>query len=212
MKLRTLPHKSRSQAMQDIFVYNVLGERSTYIEIGAYKPANKNNTYVLETALEYRGFSLEWNRKWQQAWQECPERRNTICWADALTFDYAAQCDALGLGRHIGYLSCDIEPPTNTLAALKRVIGQGITFDCITFEHDRSNPGFADLLPQNIELQATEFLQQHGYQVAVSDVSANKDPTYIFETWYVRVGIDWPTQSFTDWKNQYLSLNGKGRK
>lgn len=206
MKLHTLPYKSRSQAMQDIFVYNIVGKGGTYIEIGAYKPANKNNTYVLETQLGYRGFSLELNRKWQQAWQECPERRNEICWVDALTFDYAAQCRKLGLSTHIGYLSCDIEPPTNTLAALKRVINQGISFDCITFEHDRCNPGFADLLSLDIERQATEFLASHGYRVAVCDVSANKNPEYIFETWYVRQDLDWPTMTFTEWCHAYHTV------
>lgn len=211
MKLRTLPHKSRSQAMQDIFVYNVVPGSGTYIEIGAYKPASKNNTYVLETELGYQGFSIELNRKWQQAWQECPERRNEVCWVNALTFDYAAQCDRLGMGRHVSYLSCDIEPPTNTLAALKRVVSQGITFDCITFEHDRSNPGFADLLSLDIERQATDFLIQHGYRVAVSDVSANKDPRYVFETWYVRSDLDWPTMTFAEWRHHYFAIDNKGQ-
>jgi hypothetical protein len=207
VKLRALPHKSRSQAMQDIFVYNVVGDQGTYIEIGAYKPAHKNNTYVLETALGYRGFSLELNQKWKQAWDDCPERTNPIFWEDALTFDYAAQCQRQGLPKHLGYLSCDIEPPTNTLAALKRVIEQGLTFDCITFEHDRSNPHFADLLALDIESQATEFLEKHGYTVAVSDVSANKDPAYIFETWYVHQSVVWPNWTFQTWKQQYQALD-----
>lgn len=211
MKLNPLPCKSRSQAMQDIFVYNVLGERSTYIEIGAYKPVHKNNTYVLDANLQYRGFSVELNQRWQQAWQACTERQNPIYWADALTFDYATQCEDLGLGRHLGYLSCDIEPPTNTLAALKRVISQGLSFDCITFEHDKANPEFADLLDQNIEQQATEFLAQHGYQVAVRDVWAGKNQQWLFETWYVSDKIDWPTLDFTEWRNQYQSLYGKGK-
>lgn len=198
--------------MQDIWVYNVLGANSTYIEIGAYKPAHKNNTYVLETGLGYRGFSLELDQRWQQAWAECPERRNPIYWENALTFDYAAQCRTLDLPLHIGYLSCDIEPPTNTLAALQRVIQQGLTFDCITFEHDRSNTGFAHLLALDIESQATDFLVRHGYKVAVSDVAANNNPDYIFETWYVRQDIDWPTMRFRDWKQQYQTTNQRGKK
>ena len=205
MNLRRLPHKSRSQAMQDIFVYNVVGPGGTYIEIGAYKPASKNNTYVLETALGYRGFSVELDQRWQDAWAQCTERRNPIVWADALTFDYAAHCEQMNLPKHISYLSCDIEPPTNTLQALKQVIGQGITFDCITFEHDRSNPGFADLLDLDIEAQATEFLAQHGYRVAVSDVATNKNPDYVFETWYVRQDLPWSTMTFQSWKTLYSS-------
>jgi hypothetical protein len=211
IELRVLAHKSHSQAMQDIFVYNVVSENTTYIEIGAYKPASKNNTYVLETALGYRGFSIELNRKWQQAWLDCPERTNPILWDDALTFDYAAQCEKQGLPKHLGYLSCDIEPPTNTLAALQSIIQQGLSFDCITFEHDRSNPGFTDLLPLDIESQATKFLESHGYRIAVSDVSANKDPTYIFETWYVHESVVWPNWTFQQWKQQYLATD-KGHK
>lgn len=205
IKFRALPHKSRGQVQQDVFVYNVVQDNLTYIEIGAYKPVHKNNTYVLETGLGYRGFSIELNRKWQQAWAECPERKNPIFWEDALTFDYAAQCQRQNLPLHLGYLSCDIEPPTNTLAALKRVIDQGLSFDCITFEHDTSNPGFADLRELDISGQATKFLTEHGYRVAVSDVSTNKDPTYMFETWYVHESIAWPTMTFQEWKQKYLS-------
>ena len=203
MKFKQLPCKSRSQAMQDIFAYNAVRDNPTYIEIGAYKPVHKNNTYVLDANLGYRGFSVELNQRWQQAWQECTERHNPIYWVDALTFDYAAQCQILGLPRHLGYLSCDIEPPNNTLAALKRVISQGLSFDCITFEHDKANPGFAQFLSQDIEQQATDFLAEHGYQLAVRDVWAGKNQEWLFENWYVRADRPWQAMTYTQWRDEY---------
>jgi hypothetical protein len=192
--------KRRAQAHQDAFAYSITGEQGTYIEIGAFKPATKSNTYGLEVNHGWRGFSLELNLKWKQAWDECPERKNPVCWTDALEFDYVAQVQSMGLPRRINYLSCDIEPPNNALSALKRVIGQGIEFDCITFEHDRCNPGFAHLVQDNYEQQAIDFLSQHGYRAVVSDVYAGKNTEYFFETWFVKNDIEYPTMKFEEWK------------
>ena len=192
--------KRRGQAHQDAFAYSIAGGQGTYIEIGAFKPATKNNTYGLEVDHGWRGFSLELNIKWQQAWKECPERKNPVCWTNALEFDYTAQVESMGLPRRINYLSCDIEPPNNTLSALKRVIGQGIEFDCITFEHDRCNPGFAHLVQDNYEQQAIDFLAEHGYRVVVPDVYAGKSTDYFFETWFVKNDIEYPTMKFEEWK------------
>ena len=192
--------KRRGQAHQDAFAYSIAGRQGTYIEIGAFKPATKNNTYGLEVDHGWQGFSLELNIKWQQAWKECPERKNPVCWTNALEFDYIAQVQSMGLPRRINYLSCDIEPPNNTLSALKRVIGQGIEFDCITFEHDRCNPGFAHLVKDNYEQQAIDFLAEHGYRVVVPDVYAGKSTDYFFETWFVKNDIEYPTMKFEEWK------------
>ena len=192
--------------MQDIFAYNIVGENGTYVEIGAYKPEHKNNTYVLETKLGYRGFSIEHNVRWQPMWQECQQRRNPIFWEDALTFDYAAKCKELSLPLRIGYLSCDIEPPMNTLAALHRTIEQGLSFDCVTFEHDRLSPKSARYQHHNIEQQANDFMEAHGYKVAVYDVWAGGDTSCVIETWYVNKDIDHPCLSYRTWQQQYLNI------
>jgi len=192
--------KRRAQAHQDAFAYSIKGDNGTYIEIGAFKPATKSNTYGLEVYHGWKGFSLELNVKWRQAWNECPERHNPVCWTDATTFDYVAQFDSMGMPRRINYLSCDIEPPNNTFTALKRVIEQGIEFDCITFEHDKGNPGFAHLLEHNYEQQAIDFLAKHGYRPVVLDVYAGKNTEWFFETWFVKNDIEYPTMNFEDWK------------
>lgn len=199
MNFPTLDVKTRGQAWQDWFAYSIGGDNATYIEIGAYKPAHKNNTYILEVNKGWKGFSLELNKKWQKAWSECTERTNPIFWENAITFDYVEQLKKQGLPNRISYLSCDIEPPTNTLLALQRVIEQGVEFDCITFEHDNGNPGMQHI-PDHDPL-VREYLAGKGYKVAVSNVYC-KQPDYQFETWFVKNDIDFPEITFDQWKER----------
>lgn len=188
--------KSRSQAFQDIFAATT-AKNNTYIEIGAYKPVHKNNTYNLETVLGWKGYSIELNQKWKVSWNECKERSNSIFWESALDFDHIKALNRTNLPNRLGYLSCDIEPPSNTFAALKRVIDQGIIFDCITFEHDnyvKKKRGDLDY-----DIVAREYLLSRGYKVAVTDVYC-KSPAFPFETWFVYNDIDFETQKFEQWK------------
>lgn len=191
------PFKPRGQSYQDWFAYSVCGNNGTYIEIGAYKPVGKNNTFNLETQEQWRGFSIEFDERLKPLWEVCVERKNPICWGDAMQFNYKAQLESMNLPTRINYLSCDIEPPNNTFTALKKVIEEGIEFDCITYEHDLANPASAGMEDYNII--STEYLISKGYKVAVYGVYA-RDPSYHYETWFVKDDIDFPTISFDQWK------------
>lgn len=185
-------HIPGPQAYQDVFALKT-AKNKTYIEIGAAGPIKYNNTYQLEKA-GWVGFSLELNRKRHAQWFDGCDRKNKIYQADAINFDYLAALKENNLSTHIGYLSCDIEPAENTFAALKRVIEQGITFDCITFEHDRYQ---SDI---DYDPIATEYLLDKGYKVAVSDVYLWKKKPCYFETWYVYNNIDYDIKNFDQWK------------
>jgi hypothetical protein len=191
-----LKSKKRSQSYQEFFAFSIGGPAGTYIEIGANKPVSKSNTYALETDQKWKGFSLELNQKYKAHWNECKERVNPVCWDNAITFDYVAQIEKMKLPMRINYLSCDIEPPENTFAALKRVIEQGVEFDCITYEHDN----YANLAGPDFNIIATEYLESKGYKVAVTDVYASGNTEAIFETWFVRNDIEFPKVSFEQWK------------
>jgi hypothetical protein len=171
--------KSNAQAWQDLFAYGFTGRQGTYIEIGANHPYHSSNTYQLEVNAGWRGISVEYDIALKPYW-DSGERRNRCYFEDAMTFDYAKALQENGLPTHINYLSCDIEPPENTLKALKQVIGQGITFDCITFEHDYYTAGGV------VDKQATDFLIQNGYKVAVFNVYPISNPGQYFETWFVK--------------------------
>lgn len=195
--MNKLPFKSRSQAVQDVFAYKICGANDSYIEIGANKPIGKNNTYQLESKLGYTGFSIEFNQKYLSAWQES-DRKNKIYIADAITFDYNAAIKECNMNKEVGYLSCDIEPPSKTFAALQRVIEQGIKFKCITFEHD------AYQSTENYDAIARDFLQSNDYKVAVENVYVKQQKEKIFETWFVHNSIDFEKMDYQDWRNKFL--------
>lgn len=184
--------KSKSQAGQDIFVASLFGKNGTYIEVGGSTPISKNNTFNLETTMDYKGFSIELNTAHKKEWEECQARKNKIYWGDAINFDYVSALKENGMGIHNTYLSCDIEPPENTFKALQNIIHQGLSFDCITYEHEKYSHG------NEYEIKSREFLEKHGYKVAVYDVYS-KTKNRIFETWFVKDDIDFKPISFSEW-------------
>lgn len=191
-----------SQFKQDQFALQV-ARHKTYIEIGAAYPRKINNTFLLEQQ-GWKGFHVELNESHKNSWEDDKERNNKIYWDNAITFDYLKAITENKLDTHIGYLSVDTEPPENTFAALKRVIEQGITFDCITFEHDKYQARI------DIDAEVTEYLQKYGYKVAVENVYRWKkfrtDPNKpkvnkkcYLETWYVNNEIEFKKIDYDNW-------------
>ena len=180
-----------SQVGQDVFALETANHKS-YIEIGAADPYKLSNTLLLEEN-GWAGFSIELNSKFKEEWLN--RRQNECYYQDAVNFKYQ------NIKRY-GYLSCDINPPELTLAAMKNIINQGISFDCITFEHDeywREERGFIKTIDE-----ATEFLESKGYKIAVNNVFAmrRRKSWYgecHFETWYVNNDIQFDTIEYRDW-------------
>jgi hypothetical protein len=185
--------ESKSQALQDVFVSQLVTENKTYIEIGGYHPVKWSNTYNLEMT-GWRGISIELNVEYKKLWTTHLERKNKIYWEDACHFDYTKALAENNLPMHIGYLSCDIEPPENTFAALQQVISQGITFDCITYEHDN----YASKKDWNSI--ASEYLIKHNYKAVVHDVYPGNKKRKKFETWFVKNNIEFESTTFEQWK------------
>jgi hypothetical protein len=195
--------KSFSQSYQDIFALKY-SKNKTYIEIGANHPIDFNNSYNLEIQ-GWKGFSIEFNEQLKHYWDNQKDRKNKIYWQDATNFDYISALKEHNLSTHMGYLSCDIEPPANTFKALRQVIEQGITFDCITFEHDKYQnlKKFKDTT--DYEPIVTEYLQNKGYKVAVKNVYPNGKRKKIYETWFVNQEITVETFQYDDWK-RYIGV------
>ena len=197
-----------SQLFQDIFAIST-AKNKTYIEIGAWKPEKYSNTYLLELN-GWKGFSLELDKiSKKPLWDNHTKRKNNIYWEDAITFDYIKALNENNMPNHIGYLSVDIEPPENTFAALQKVLEQGITVDCITFEHDKY---YADV---DYDPIVTEYLKNKGYSVAVKDVyrhrkyriegQKNKISKKCFmETWFVHNSLKSSEQTYDGWLKQNI--------
>ena len=200
-KLPIFKSGKTSQCWQDIFAYNICGQNGTYIEIGGSWPKKNSNTYSLELYGGYKGFSIEFDKDFYfDSWKNS-ERKNKVYWNDAILFDYKSILTDNNMFMHVNYLSCDIEPPENTFKALTKVINDGITFDVITFEHDRYNSKI------DFDVIARNFLLDNGYKVAVNDVY-HKNKNMIFETWFVNNNIDFSETTFELWKNDNILKNG----
>lgn len=128
-----------SQSGQDLFALSSLPEAKrlgTYLEIGSYLPFKNNNTALLEMH-GWSGISVEKLNEVVTVFNK--ERKNKATCADALTLDYESICKPFHL--HFNYCSIDIDPAVNSYFVLKRIIESGVTFDSLTFEHDKYRDG-----------------------------------------------------------------------
>ena len=85
----------------------------------------------------------------------------------------------------------------NTFKILKKIIKSGISFDYISFEHDKYNEG-------NIyEKLALEFLSKNNYKVAIKDVYSRNKKQKIYETWFVNNKINFIEVNYSEWRKPF---------
>ena len=193
-----------SQAGQDLFAYELFGNNGTYIDIGAGEPQIGNNCYMLEVQKKWKGFSVEYGDSSQKKrdalklrWKQYPERKNSIYWNDAISFDYKKGLVKNNLKEEIDFLSCDIDPQKNTFLALKKVLIDGVRPKYIAFETDyyKEKIDYSNL--------ALNFLKPYGYKIGVKNVFSNLKKKKIFETWYVREKLNFQTIDYKEWVKRF---------
>ena len=167
-----------SQAYQDLFVLSMLNGKKNgkYVEIGSNDPQFLSNTFLLETAFGWRGFSVEIDRQMCELFRGDMARTNTCYEADATVFDYKTAIENEKWKDRIDYLSIDCEPPTVTFNALQQFPFDDYRVSVITFEHDLYKDG------TDIRQKSREFLWDKGYVMVCSDVCNGGNP---YEDWYV---------------------------
>ena len=173
--------KNYSQVWQDIFALVVTNAKvdGTFIEVGGAVPFVGNNTWLLEDGYNWRGFSIELEHHLCEEWKGL--RPNTKLYeADAMKFDYVKAVDDLGLPREIDYLSFDLEPPHNTLEALRNFPFDELQFKCVTYEHDMYRQ-WGD------EYGHREIFEKHGYDLVGEDIM---NGPCTMEEWYIHESVD----------------------
>jgi len=186
-----------SQACQDLFVIEMLeGKRGGfYIEIGGADPFTSNNTFLLENAYEWKGFSLEFDAALSERYNLF--RRNKCFNADATTYDYLKKINDFQFPEQIDYLSVDIDPADNTYAALLKCPFETHRFSVITYEHDRYSIG-----PKYMELSRV-FLTSKGYKLVIGNVLCfGRD----FEDWWVDPNVI-PDRLWKKYENQNINFS-----
>lgn len=163
---------SLSQAGQDKFAYERIGNSGTFLDIGC-GDQNGSNTLALER-IGRTGVLVELDKK-RAAW--CRRNRRTCLFEqDALTMDWTILRD-----RQFDYLSLDIDDtkgePSKIVQVLTSLLDAGFMFRVMTIEHDRYRIG------DETRNQVRDICIAHGYKLAVGDVAHKGNE---FEDWWVR--------------------------
>ena len=186
-----------SQSGQDQFAYNLSGLNGFYLEIGAHHPIINSNTFKLEKDCNWKGLSIEYDKSYKVDWDKCIDRKNEVIWDDAFNIDFSLLAQQKNFPNKINYLSCDIEPASNTFKILKKIIKSGISFDYISFEHDKYNEGSI------YEKLALEFLSKNDYKVAIKDVYSRNKKQKIYETWFVNNKTNFIEVNYSEWRKTF---------
>jgi len=190
-----------SQSGQDQFAFNLSGYDGHYLEIGAHHPIINSNTYKLETHCNWKGLSIENDISFKKSWDSCQERKNKVIWNDAFSIDYSEIIKINNFSNKFNYLSCDIEPPENTFKILEKIISSKLSFDFISFEHDKYNVG------DKYEKLSVDFLRDNNYNIAVRDVYSRNKINKIYETWFVNDKINFEEITYSLWKSRFYKNN-----
>ena len=153
--------KFYSQIMQDLWVCETLQYKreGTFVDLGCRGPiAHGNNTYALESQLDWRGISVDNEKAYIDLWQKSDRDESGAYCLDAVQADYESLFVDNNMPEIIDYLSIDLEPPPLTLQALYKIPFDKYKFRCITFETD----AYRDF---GTEEPSREFLKEKGYRL-----------------------------------------------
>jgi len=176
--------KYNGQAEQDKFVCNVLKDKTNgfFIEVGSNHPIEINNTYVLESSLNWKGIMFEWQQRQFEKLYKLHRPSSEYVFGDAQQHNYGEIFKTYNVPQIIDYLQLDIDPPHKTLNVLKSLDKQVMDdykFSTITFEHDYCHT--KNLIPRN---ESREILKNRGYYLVFGDI-ANGAHFRPYEDWYV---------------------------
>jgi hypothetical protein len=180
----------QSQALQDLFVITVLKQKrdGVFVEIGSNHPVTHNNTYLLESAYNWRGLMIEYDRGFEAMYKQL--RPNSIYRIqDARTVPYRDILDTNGYPREIDYLQIDLDVDNkstiDTLQLLDATVFDKYTFASVTFEHDIYRGDF-----YNTRGLSREIFARRGYELVFPDVAVFwQGKNQPFEDWYVHPSL-----------------------
>jgi len=171
--------KNYSQVYQDIFVLSMLDGKTngSFLEIGASKPFERNNTALLESNFNWHGISIEIDTEVSNEYKK--ERPNIIhINENALNVNYEDILNQNFKTKEIDYLQLDIEPAKNTYECMLKIPFDDYKFAVITYEHDY----YIDVTRSYRE-KSREYLKSKGYVLVANDISPEGKST--FEDWWV---------------------------
>jgi hypothetical protein len=172
----------RGQVHQDEFVLKILKEKRNgyFIELGSSDPISINNSYLLETAYNWKGIMIDIKDVFLTDYKK--HRPNSIhVINDATQIDYKNLLETHNTPFDIDYLQIDLEVDDDstikTLEKLDAEIFDNYKFATVTFEHDTYNDYDMDT-----RIRSRDIFKKRGYVRVFDDVNIDGNP---FEDWYV---------------------------
>ena len=183
------------QAEQDKFVTTFLNNKTNgfFIELGSSNPINYNNTFILESKLNWRGIMVEYEKSWAKEYKLY--RPNSLhIFENSQEIDYFTLFKDNNVPCNIDYLQIDLDVDNsstlNTTKKLNEQILKYYKFATITFEHDiYSSDCENDIWAVTRKLSREIFLKR-GYVLIFPDVQLPSNTSYrgkqcgAFEDWY----------------------------
>jgi hypothetical protein len=175
-----------SHSYQDLFVLiaNNVIENGYFVEIGSAWPKFLNNTYILETELNWKGIMIEYNNQDLDSYKKM--RPNSIhVINDATKIDYLKLLKDNNAPLNINYLQIDLdvenESTLNTLRLFDKYVFDTYKFATITFEHDIYRGDYFDT-----RFISRQILHKRGYVLLFPDVSVGIGQEHnAYEDWWV---------------------------
>ncbi len=176
-------YKYRGQVLQDQFVLSILKHKKNgfFVEVGSGGPININNTYIMETELNWSGFMIEISPSYLPSYKKHRPKSIHII-KDATKLDYKKLFTQHAAPKNIDYLQIDVEVTNNsTLSVLEKMnheVMDEYKFAIITFEHDIYRGDHF-----STRKRSREILTKRGYILAFPDVLTRGSKP--FEDWYL---------------------------
>lgn len=180
-----MKYQSNARENQDLFTLAVLDKKvgGTYVEIGAYKSREDNNTYLLEQEFDWKGVSLELYPQFASTFKG---RKNPCITCNALEVDYDQLFQEHFQDTHIDFLQIDIDPTSANYKILELIDFKKYSFSIITFEHNLYLTGDKSYYDgEDCEMymnMSRDFLKKRGYTLLVPNVTHDDK---IFEDWFI---------------------------
>jgi hypothetical protein len=178
--------QSKSQAGQDIFAYTITKQKmnGSFLEIGANHPIVHNNTYIMESKLNWKGLMVEYDKSFGEQYK-IHRAKSVYSLNDARTVDYRGLLEFHGFPLNIDYLQIDLDVDNrstlDTFLLLNNTVFDKYKFATITFEHDIYSGNYFDT--QSI---SRRILKEKGYELVFPDVKVFWEGEFKpFEDWYV---------------------------
>ena len=198
----------QGQAGQDRFVTEMLKFKKNgyFVEIGSHNYKYHNNSYVLETQLDWKGIMIDSDTTCLEGWKKFRTNSTHLC-TDATKIDYVELFEMVNMSKDIDYLQIDLDVNSrSTLDVLenfdKNILGK-YKFATITFEHDIYTGNFFDT-----RKISRDVFKKYGYELVFPDVSTfwlGKECE--FEDWWVHP--DLVDMDFVNKVRKNKSVNGK---